>query len=199
MLSSVPRWMRRAVVVACIVGAVCVVFGYSRTDHRWCSRCWAPVRTRELGLAITPDLRLPLWRSADASAATEPEIAGFLAPDHVHDHDAPGIGGSTSGPYVVLGEVRCGRNFPSEFAMALMNEPGFPDFVAARIADGTVDLATVRALIAEPCHRQRDDTYTADHLAFMHRGTDLYAAFHHTDPRTTALWADVDPRDRRRR
>lgn len=151
------------------------------------------MRADEFGLGIpSTGLRLPLWRSVSADGDADPAIGRFLPPDHRHEIRSR----SVVAQWALVSTTDCGVRMPSEFAWALMTEPNFPDFVAARVADGTIDLPTVQALIAEPDLRRRNTLRSGDHVAFMHRGTDLWAAFRHEDPRKAVLWRDVDPRDR---
>ncbi len=72
------------------------------------------------------------------------------------------------------------------FARALAWEPGFSEFVADRVADGTVTLGTVRTLIALP-KEAWDGAATSEQRSVMSEGTKLYADFKGKDVDTVDL------------
>ena len=184
-------WTLAALVL--VPAFVCAVFGYRYTAHRWCSQCWASMVRQEYGLAVSTHLRLPFSRSVEVNRESEHGIARFLAPAHRHDSDRPGMSSSMRGPYLG-GFIACGGEFPSAFARALAGTEGFADYVAARVADGSVAVETVRALIAVPGTGHRSSLADdPDRFPLLRRGCDLYAGFQHVDPRACGLWGDVDP------
>jgi len=168
--------------------ALLVLFALRATYHlesgERCSTCWAWVRLEEYGVCWSEDARLPVWRRTVAGDPPD-SIRRYVAGDHVHDSLVPvSIRNMTrfDGERV----HRCQFTFPyGGFAWALMNEPDFSTFLDARIADGSLDVATVRALIAVP-PRWRRETPVDEHLLGV--GRDLYAAFH---PRTDGTTPDV--------
>ena len=191
MSKAVSRGARLAAV--CAVGLACVAFGFRRSDHRWCSVCWASMETLEFGVAITDDLRLPLWRSTRATAEPPECVARFIPTGHVHDADRRGLGAAMDGPYL-MHALWCGRSLPGGFARELGADADFAEFVAARVADKSVPIATVRALIAVPDLR-RDEDFAEDpvHRALMRQGDELLASFRRVDPATIDVWG-IAPR-----
>lgn len=143
----------------------------------------------EIGLALTDRVRCPVFRTVETGAAFLPGIERFLPADHRHDTDAPGIGFTMHGPYVFRSVVGCMGPVPSEFAMALAQQPGFSDHVTRRIAAGTLDVETVRRLIAVPSERQRDDwADDADHAGLLRAGAAVWDEFRRGRPDLGPLW-----------
>jgi hypothetical protein len=172
---------------------VICVFGYRYSESRWCSGCWASMQRVEFGLALSERTRLPLSRSEVVDREPASGVARFLPSTHRHDSARRGMGAHMSGPYL-LPMIACGGDFPSGFARALADDPTFGDYVAERVADGSVPLETVRALIAVPSvRRYRSDAFTPELLPLMRRGCELYAAFDHADPVTCTLWGGPLP------
>jgi hypothetical protein len=149
------------------------------------------MRVGEVGLALTTDHRLPVFRNVERAGETHPSIARFMPPGHVHDAGRSGIGASMDGPYVLQSTRWCLGPMPSEFATALMQQAGFADHVARRVAAGTLDVETVRSLIAVPDERRRDDwRASAEHAALLRTGTEVYAEFTHAAPEATEFWRE---------
>jgi hypothetical protein len=117
-----------------------------------------------------------------------PSVRRFLLPDHVHDRDCHAGGWYMSGPFV-FSAIGCRRGSDlGGFAEAIWTESAFGEFLAARIADGSTDLETVRALIAVP--PRSEDKEASDDL--LRTGRELHAAFHGPDPGRDDVWDHVD-------
>jgi hypothetical protein len=171
--TRLPRWARNAAIVAIGALIVGVLFGYARTDRTFCAACGAMTKRSERGVALSLCLRVPLLVTDEVTPM--PNTLRFLPPDHVHGREMS-VGFSQTGPFL-MGGVGSGRRHPGEFAYSLAGTPGFADFIASRVDAGTVDAATVRALIAEPSTTRGDDTADARHQALVRSGSELIAEF----------------------
>jgi hypothetical protein len=159
---------------------------YCRTSDAYCSKCWAAWRVDEYGLAWDESSALPLRRTATLTKEPPDSIRRFLAADHVHDAFAPGMGWSFR--QLFGSAIACGHGIPvGGFASALESEPEFATFLDARIADGSLDVATVRALIAFPPDRLWNGGHAVD-APLLDEGRVLYAAFSHRTGRGANVW-----------
>jgi hypothetical protein len=185
-------WNRWTAMGAALLVVVLAWTAYHRSEDAYCSKCWAESRVDEYGLAWSESARWPLRRVATLSREPSEPLRRFLAADHVHDSSAPGMGWSHWQCLGLAGAIGCGRRIPvGGFAHALECEPEFATFLEARIADGSLDIATVRALIAVPPNRRDDDGRVDERL--LAKGRELYAAFSSRTGRGADVWDYMPP------
>ena len=171
------------------VGFVCLLLGYSRSTHALCSKCGAEWEVVERGAGVPEGRHMRFVRSARLVEEPPPAVRRFLEPDHVHDQDGRAGGWSSFGPFG-FGALSCRHESDrGGFADALWTEPAFGDYLAARVADGTTDVETVRALIAESPHANGE----SPSATIRRQGRELYFAFHGPDPGRDDVWHYVDP------
>jgi hypothetical protein len=194
MKRRLSRPARVLVGVVFVAGTLWGALSYRYRASLHCATCGAPLARSEFGVAVTESLRLPLRASCETVSGAE-TITRFLPPDHVHVPATHVMHATMDGPY--WGEtIWCrGRGLPNGFSLWLCGNGKFADYLSARIADGTTDLATVRALIAVPPGDLSAFAADPAHLALLRRGSELYGAWSGQDPRTLNVWAlgCVDP------
>jgi len=193
MLARRRFWNRWTAMGAAVLVLVLAWSAYHRSEDAYCSTCWAMFHVDEYGFAWSESERWPLRRSATLTDEPPESIRRFLPADHVHDSSARGMGWSHWQCLGLAGAIGCGGRIPvGRFAYALECEPEFAKFLDARVADGSLDVATVRALIAVPPNRRGDDEPAGD-ARLLAKGRELYASF---SPRTGSgadVWDYMPP------
>lgn len=187
MLPRLPRSVRVAIVALAAVGAAWGLLDYRYAGDGSCSDCGAPIEWDESGLALSMRLRLPLRLTA-RTKERDAAVSRFLPAGHVHRPSPSTFGFTMSGPFM-WHAVGCGGLFGANgFTSYLMFNPPFAAYLEGRISDGTLDLATIRELLAVP---ERPTTeYVADprHAGLLQKGNELISAFAGADPHMTDIW-----------
>jgi hypothetical protein len=166
-------WNRWTAIAAATLVGVAVWTANHRASGAWCSKCWARYDVDEYGFALSYSAFLRLWTTTTLAEGAPKSIGHFIASDHVHDSSAGGgdisiHGLSESGDFE--GPLPYGG-----FAWALIQVPDFATYLDGRLADGSLDIDTVRALIAVP--PERDRAKPVDER-LLDKGRKLFDAFH---------------------
>jgi hypothetical protein len=169
-------------------------FGYRYHGSLRCSACGAPLERNESGLAASLNYRVPLYAEISATPRAA-QIERFLAAGHVHQPGKRGYGFRMDGPFLGA-TIGCARQLGGNgFTRYLEGDDDFANYIAARIADGKVSLATVREILAVPAELPRGYASDSDRAAVLRAANELVAGYTAADPRELNVWMteDCDP------